>query len=472
VTTLDNPTAEQQILQQIMEHAYRSVEPSRLGKTNLSVDESVREEGESLGPEIQGITVDRSTIVVFADDQPLANFAHPCRYLLYDPATAEHYASHDARFPLWTNGIPESLQPFHTPVQPTPPSSLFHVRPPFRAPILLPDGKRYAIFYSGMSETRHLNDMEFGYRTLIHRYGFQPADITVLSWDGTTETLGGGKTVWPGDGTEYQIRIDAEGTQSAFESAIDDLKPKLNSGDLLFIHTNNHGDWDGTESYICQYPSGAAHTASDFCAKLAELPEHRSLIVMMEQCNSGGFIKPIVSASTAQATSVACAATAFVSSWSTSDGNWDAFAYQWFAAQAGAYPSGAALAFNPDTDGDNKIEATGAYNYANLEDDTDDTPQYGDSGTAGGEISLGRGYTNGWWPPVLREVLEPRYLELPPAEYQEELRKLEPQLQELIRTVDDQSNELREETRARLREIVGPHSIPRQTTWKGGHWEL
>jgi Peptidase C13 family len=369
MTTIDHPTAGgQQILQQIMEHAFRSVEPSRLGQTNLSVDESVREQGESLGPEIQGITLDRSTIVVFADDQPLANFAHPCRYLLYDPATAEHYATHEAHFPPWTNGIPESLQPFHTPVQPTPPSSLFHVRPPFLPPIPIPDGNRYAIFYSGMSDTRHLNDMEFGYRTLIHRYGFRPADITVLSWDGTTNTSEGANTVWPGDGTDYQIQIDGEGTQSAFESAIDDLKPKLKSGDLLFIHTNNHGYRNATESYICQYPSGDAHTATDFCAKLAELPEHRSLIVMMEQCNSGGFIEPILSASTANAASVACAATAFVSSWGTPDGHWDAFAYNWFAAQAGAYPPGAALAFNPDTDGDGKIEATEAYNYANVED--------------------------------------------------------------------------------------------------------
>ena len=69
-----------------------------------------------------------------------------------------------------------------------PTESLYHVKPELRCPVLFPRGRRHAIFYAGMSNTRHLNDMEFGTATLVHRYGFAPRDITVLSFDGTTDT--------------------------------------------------------------------------------------------------------------------------------------------------------------------------------------------------------------------------------------------------------------------------------------------
>ena len=41
------------------------------------------------------------------------------------------------------------------------------------------------ILYSGMSNMRHLNDLEFCYRMLIDRYAFDPKNIYVLNYDGT-----------------------------------------------------------------------------------------------------------------------------------------------------------------------------------------------------------------------------------------------------------------------------------------------
>jgi hypothetical protein len=450
------------VLQRIREHAYSSLDPNKISHTNLVLDRRVWREGEQLGPGFQGLAVGQPSVVVFVDEEPRANFGHSCQYLLYDPATARPLAALPARFPPWTVPSRESLDEFHIPIPPVSNGTQFHVRLPFRCPVFWPRGNRYAIFYSGMTFTRHLNDMEFGYRTLVHRYGFDPGNITVLSYDGSTDTTDSSydtftNSTWPGDGTPYQIQVNGQGNQSAFEAAVDALKPKLDSDDLLFIHTNNHGDNNGMESFLCEYNSwDSTYLASDFAAKLAELPEYGSLIVMMEQCNSGGFIAPILASSSAGATSVACAATASDSSWSTNDGNWDAFAYQWFAAQAGGYPSGAALAFNPDTNGDGKIEATEAYAYASLEDRTADTPQYGQSSAAGGDISLGQEYVIWWWWCwLLREALEPRYLELPENEYYEQLRKMEPRLRELIGAIDLRSDELRVEVASRIAEIVG-----------------
>jgi hypothetical protein len=439
----------------IRQRAFLAVEPARLGATNLHLDSRIREPGELLGPALQNLTVARRSVLVFVDDEPAANFAHPCRYLLFDPESGELHAELPARFPPWDTRIPDTLESFHQPVRPVPSDSLYHIRPAFLCPIIFPRGNRYAIFYSGMSNTRHLNDMEFGYRTLIHRYGFAPGNITVLSYDGTTDTQEGANSVWPGDNTPYQIIVNGPGNRAAFEAAIDALKPKLEPDDLLFIHTNNHGDNDGTQSFLATYPNWDPYYADDFAAKAGELPRYRSLIVMMEQCNSGGFNAPIIKYSTAHATSVASAAIASQSSYASPDGHWDSFARDWFAAEAGHDPYGAALAFNPDTNGDGRIEAEEAFAYANTIKNPSDSPQFDESSEAGGDIWLGRRYIIWWWWCwILREVLERHYQHLPEAEYYRLLREIEPELAELTRSLDDQSAILRKETTAAIHDLV------------------
>jgi hypothetical protein len=439
----------------IRDRAFRSVNSDRLGQTNLYLDYRVREDGEQLGPAFQGLTAPRPSVLVFADDEPMANFGHPCRYLLFDPESGEMHAELPARFPPWQERIPESLSAFHQPVRPVPAESLYHIRPPWLCPILYPRGRRYAILYSGMSNTRHLNDMEFGYRTLVHRYGFAPGDITVLSFDGTTRTQEGANTTWPGDGTPYQIVVNGPGDRAAFEAAVDALKPKLDDDDLLFIHTNNHGDNDGAQSYLCTYPSWDEYFADDFAAKLGELPRYRSLIVMMEQCNAGGFNQPIIKLSTADATSVASAAIATQSSWASPDGHWDSFARDWFAAQAGHDPYGAALAFNPDANSDGRIEATEAFSYASTIKNPNDSPQFDESSPAGGNIWLGRRYIIWWWWCwILREILERPYHLLPEAEYYARLREILPGLSQLAAVLDDQSADLRKEMTEAIRRLA------------------
>src|SRR5262249_20999222 len=154
-------------------------------------------------------------------------------------------------------------------------------------------------------------------------------------YDGTLNTQDGAPGTWPGDGTAYRIKVTGQGNRSAFQSAFGSLKNKLKAHDLVFIHTNNHGDNFGSGSFLCEYPSWGQYMSSDFCADLATLPKYRSLIVMMEQCNAGGFNAPVIAASTAQNTSIASAAIATQSSWASPDGNWDSFARDWIAAQIG-----------------------------------------------------------------------------------------------------------------------------------------
>jgi hypothetical protein len=123
----------------------------------------------------------------------------------------------------------------------------------------------------------------------------RPGNIYALSYDGTLNT-GRRQTRWPGDNTNYRIQLTGDGTRAALEDALDAVKGRIKRDDLLLIHTNNHGGYDGMPgtANLCTYPNWDGYYANDFANKLAELPTYRKLIVMMEQCHAGGFNNPII----------------------------------------------------------------------------------------------------------------------------------------------------------------------------------
>jgi len=460
--TKENKERQEQeaLFNRVRNHGFQQLTWEKRRTTNLYLDERVYEPGTRIGPRREDTVVDRSTDLVFADDDPFANFSHNCRYLLYDAKNGELYREKPARFPPFEKEIPRTLQAFHEPLQfQTNPNYFVH-KPYFVCPILWPEGTRYAILYAGMTNKRHLNDMEFLYRTLVDKYGFSPSHIYALSYDGTLNTQDGVQTHWPGDGSAYRIHITGSGTQTSLEAAIDDLKGKIKSKDVLLIHTNNHGGYDGTPgtANLCTYPSWDGYYANDFAAKLAGLPKFRKLIVMMEQCHAGGFNGPILANSPATDTSVASAAIEPNNSYVTADGNWDPFARDWISAQAGHDSFGGSLAFNPDGNGNGIIEAEEAFNYANIVRDPRDTPNFSESSEAGGDITLGQDYTVywRWWCFVLYDVLERYYIKLPPEEYYDRLHKIMPELSGLARSLNETSLNLNKEYREKIQAIVTP----------------
>jgi hypothetical protein len=344
---------------------------------------------------------------VFADDDPRANFGHACRYLLYDADTSEFQHESPARLPPYVTTKPDTLRPFHAPVRFVDTPTLFHVRPAFRCPVLVPSNSRYAILFAGVSGKAPLNDMEFLYRTLIDIYNFDPNNIYAFHFDGTFGSWDGPVTTWPGDDTAYRIRLTGAGTRAASEGAVDDLKRRLRRDDLLVIHTNQCGDWDAKSRTACfyTYPSADPYDAIALATKLGELPRFGQPCVMMGQCSSGGFSSPIIAHSTADATSVACAAAEQNTAFPSLDGNCGRFAFDWIAAQAGHTPFGTALAFSADSDADGKIEAEEAFGYANAVRDPLDSPNFSESSEVGGDIALGQQYVVWWWCPLLGKPL-------------------------------------------------------------------
>jgi len=373
------------ILRLIQDSAIRRLSSKRRESTNLYILDDVQPAKSVIRARHQVIQIKKPTAVVFVDEEPLANWAHDCYYLLHDADSGKLYQEVKASFPPYLVNPPDTFKAYHTPVvAQNPLRKTWALDLEVVFPWRIREGIRYAILFSGASNNRHTNDLEYLYRQLVDRFYFDEDNITVLNYDGTINYSGWPQPVtsWPGDGTAYSMLVDDAGTKQALEDAIDALKPKLKKDDLLLIHTNNHGGHDGTESYLCAY-SKPDYTASDFSSKLGELPAFADLIVMMEQCHSGGFNDGVIESSTAERTTFAGACTEGKNSIGGAD--FDPFARDWIAAFAGADPYGTALASDPDYDSSGKISTREAFAYADDMHDPYDSPVYSAYGADAGD---------------------------------------------------------------------------------------
>ena len=446
---------EDNLFERVQNDARRRMSWRQTKASNLSILREVLPRGHVIRARHQEIPLERDTVMVFADDAPLGNWAHPCRYLLHNTDDGELYQEIRATFPPYLIEAPETYQVFHEPVVWPAEERLWRIRPVLRIVWPVPVGNRYAVLFSGPSNNRHVNDLEFLYRTLIDIYGFPAENIYVLNYDGTVDYSGQPHPVgdWPGDNTPYRMPVHSEGTKSALEDVFDDLGTRLEADDLLLIHTNNHGGHDGTESFLCAY-SGPDYLASDFAAKLGELPRFRCLIVMMEQCHSGGFNAPIIASSPAVRTSVASACCELCNS--IGGPEFDPFARDWIAAVNGVDPYGAALAFDPDTDGNGCISASEAFNYADTIHDLRDTPVFDAAPADAGSCHLGQIFSRlRLYYDLVYERLLPWWVTLPdPVFYERVHKELIPRLIEVDEYVQKRSKRLQRDLEPRIEELI------------------
>lgn len=431
-------------------------------RQNVYIDNRVITRGKPILAYNRKIEIDRDSVMVFVDEAPQLNWAHPCRYLLHDASTGELYREVREQFPPYMiEPAPKTYELFHAPVRTVDVERYYPILPPLRCPIRWTRGRRHAVLFSGASNNRHTNDLEFLYRTLRDIYGFRASDIHVLNYDGGINYSGSPQpaTAWPGDGTAYRMPVHGKGTKADLDKVLDGLKKTLGKDDLLLIHTNNHGAHNGTESYMCTH-SGVDYTASAFAAKLATLPKINCLMVMMEQCNSGGFNAPIIANSPAALTTVSSACEELRSS--IGGPQFDPFARDWISAMAGHDPYGASLASNPDVNLSGRVSAREAHNYAESIKDSYDTPVYSTSSAAASATHLGLRY---WviWPIYCRllvELLRPYYLRRPIPEFHEMVNdRLVPQLQQIEAKLEGsdlkQEQQLREALSGLIRNTMG-----------------
>jgi hypothetical protein len=231
---------------------------------------------------------------------------------------------------------------------------------------------RYAVLFSGMTEARSLNGLEFCYRILVERLGFSAENVYVLTYNGTLGTTDDqldnefAPDVWPGDGTPRRLKVSGQGNRESFRAVLDDLKSKLRQDDLLFINTTGHGgDYgDGRGPFLVAYPNRKRYWVSEFCEDIAQLPQHQSLIVLMAQCFSGGFNDAVVQASPAKQTYIASASSRY-SHAIDEDLNWDSFQRLWLAGLAGHDVDGTSISHDLVALSPQSASVSEAFNYAN-----------------------------------------------------------------------------------------------------------
>jgi hypothetical protein len=373
------------LFQKVQNDAVQRMSLMNAKKSNLYIQREVLREGTVIQPRREEIRLRRETVMVFCDDAPYFNWSHPCRYLFYD-TQGEPYDQVFAKLPPYLTEAPETFGLFHEPVPILFDKKIWPV--PAETPRRGSDlaGDSYAVLFSGASDNRHTNDMEFLYRTLVDVYGYREENIYVLNYDGTVNYANQPQppVIWPGDNTPYRMRVSAPGTKQDFEDVLDELKRRLAENDSLLIHTNNHGWYDGTQSQLITY-SGPDYSASDLADKVSQLPRFGCLAVMMEQCNSGGFVAPLIARSPAASTSVAAACDEHASS--IGGPEFDPFARDWIAAMFGTDPHGRPLSFNPDVDGNGGVTTHEAFNYAFAVKDPFDTPVF-KATPSGGDCKL------------------------------------------------------------------------------------
>jgi hypothetical protein len=248
--------------------------------------------------------------------------------------------------------------------------------------------------------------------------------------------------------------VHGAGTKAEFDAVVDELKGRIDGDDRLLIHTNNHGWYDANGSFMSTY-SGPSHYASDFAAKLGELPAFGCLVVMCEQCASGGFIDPILGKSPASQTSVATACGPTVSSIGGAD--FDPFARDWIAGLNGYSPSGGTLSPDADDDDDGRVTAREAFDYADSVHHPSDSPMFGQK-NAGGACTLTS--PRPWWWDLVEEVIDPFWRRPgpdPPPDFVRTLReRFLPLLAQsgLEERMDARFDELRGELRTELQSLA------------------
>lgn len=211
--------------------------------------------------------------------------------------------------------------------------------------------KKYALLVAGRSELRHLNDLEYSYRTLTSKCNIPPQNIFVLYYNGAMHfdlmdfKYLHSAPLYYQDNTRLTIDIRGEATQQTLKHTFSKLGLMLSSEDMLYVMTSGHGscrelhlskdvEQPNAESELSCALKHPAIGAELFGHLLGQLPSYRSLVVVMGQCYSGGFQDSVMTNSTATTTlfSAACES----DKESAGDEHFTPFLHYWMTSHASA----------------------------------------------------------------------------------------------------------------------------------------
>lgn len=257
----------------------------------------------------------------------------------------------------------------------------------YRPELEIKFGNKYAVLIAGgwnasNNYARYWNDLMFMYDTLKNDYSFTDNEIYVLYADENSPNANNCPN--PGDAgwSQYNDKIDYSASSSNLQTVFNTLSNAMGSSDFLFIFTTDHGYSESGQSYLDLWEESIRDDVFAGSNYLGKITSYFREVIVMEQCNSGGFIndlsnnkRVVITACTADESSYGCN--------SPSEVHYDEFVYHWISAANLQYPNGTSAA-EADYNDDGLVSMYEAWTYANNYDTWRawgyETPQLNDPG--------------------------------------------------------------------------------------------
>ncbi len=326
----------------------------------------------------------------FIDDHPTANFEHDCRYVFVKESTGEIDLKNSTVPPRDEGAYYE----YPTKIGERLDAAQQIIPKPYDGPKhpLANRGGAYAVILSGGASSgnnhiRYWNDSSNIYTTLVDVYDYPDENIFVLISDGLDPAID------RSDGTNSPADLDGDGDDdimgpcvlTEIEALFDQLGGMLDPSDQLFVFTTDHGGSNGGWNAYLNLWNWEEMQDSNFGSICDGIPQC-DMIFTMEQCFSGGFEDDLAQNDQGRVFSAAAAYDEY--SWAMPpDYVYDTYVFFWTAAVKGEDAYGNPV--DADYNGDGVITMDEAFQYAEAEDFSDETPQYySNPSDLGSELSL------------------------------------------------------------------------------------
>jgi hypothetical protein len=356
------------------------------------------------------------------DDDPTANWGHPCRYVWVEKADGSFRIQNSSSPPTIYKGpltppegapvimlreLPQSAEAFD-PSLSRPRRQNRPRREGLKNNIEQFDGlikdipaqHRWALIVNGgwdmaNNHIRYWGDISNMYCALVQTYGYLEDHIIVCNSDGVSSGVD------RSDGTDSPRDLDGDGdddidyagTYTGLTSAILEFKD-LTQDDFFFFFASNHGEQTGPDTCdaeLCLWNYGAI-TDADFAARVDSTINAAIKVYVFEQCYSGGFVDDLDRVNEVVITAARCDESSYdgITPVDPVSGQnyFDEFAYEWTAAVRGCFadsvPAQPWICGTPcdaDSNGDGRVDMVEAFNWAVAHDGSGDDPRFGENPT-------------------------------------------------------------------------------------------
>jgi len=282
-----------------------------------------------------------SSWVFLSDDDPFADWNHPCRYIIVNSENGDYTIDSADIYPVGFQNAyglilaPAILPPYVPPVPPCP-----DIAPTYASP----NPHLHAVLICGIENSRWDGNLAVMYNTLKEA-GYPTKNIDVLYCSGKTDS-----TKW---GSDFDHNGTCDINHTAYRDTINFVfnqfatgQGRLGKEDQLLVYVTASGGYNNDTtppmSYMAVPDPNSQYYSSELVNAVRNIP-CAQMIFIMNPCYSGGFVHPLIGDSTAACrnrivqTAADTAQVAHPEFWISGE-SYDEFTFYYSAALRGHYP--------------------------------------------------------------------------------------------------------------------------------------